>query len=433
MKTKLYSLALAIAALTFSSCHDDFNIGDSDQVGRLAAPGLDVVNSENIISRASSIDTSDFIVTINDSEGAVVGQWKYSEMPELVTLPVNTGYTVKVISHVQEKQAWDKPYFEGVSEAFDITADKITKLSTIACKLSNIKVTIRYSEAMKKAMGSDCKVTVIANDEGRLEFLPDETRAGYFEALSGSSTLIATFSGTVNGHSEELRRVFTDVEAGQHRIITYSLKTGNDEVPDETGEINMSGITVDMSTVDESVEGNVAPDEDVIDGNRPGQEDPEEPDTPGGGDSENTDAQTITFENGTNEEGVKSQINLDGGVTTVDADAEDVPYIVVIKSVNPIATVNVKIVSESLTPQTLNEVGLASEFNLDNPATDKLATGLTSLGFPIRDEVVGKNEITFDITQFVPLLGMYSGTHQFVLTVTDNAGNTKTVTLTFKV
>lgn len=423
MRTTIYSLALMLAAAGFSACSDKWEpTTDKDQVGQLSKSSIEVVNSENVISRAS-VDVSNFIVTVLDPQGAVSGEWKYSEMPELITLPVADGYTAKVISHEQEKAAWDAPYFEGVSEKFNIENNKITQVATISCKLANIKVSIRYSDDLKKAMGDDCKVTVIANDEGMLEFLPTETRSGYFQAIEGSSTLVATFTGTVNGHLEEVRRVFGDVEAGQHRIITYKLKTGDGDVPDETGTIDPStGISVDMSTIDESIEGNVSVDEDVIDGDRPGQEDPgDDPDPdPDPDDPTPPDDELFTF---TSE--------------TIDFEGENIPedgksYIVKINSVNPLSHLIVDIISESLNKEMLQSVGLDSTFDLAYPGD--LAEALSSsFHFPIEDQVIGQTEVTFDITNFVPLLNIYPNeTHVFKLTVRDEKGNEKIVNLTFK-
>jgi len=86
----------------------------------------------------------------------------------------------------------------------------------------------------------------------------------------------------------------------------------------------------------------------------------------------------------------------------------------------------VKIVSEKvLTPEVLESVGLRSEFDLTQPAD--LQEMLEALGFPTGDAVVDRTEVSFDITQFmglIPLLG--NGDSDFVLTVTDNEGQTAT-------
>ncbi len=55
------------------------------------------------------------------------------------------------------------------------------------------------------------------------------------------------------------------------------------------------------------------------------------------------------------------------------------------------------------------------------------------LGFPVSAEVTadGVTDLRFDIGQFVPLLGAYSGTHNFTITAEDKNGHQKIETLTF--
>lgn len=274
MKTGFYSIVVAVVAL-FASCSDDWTPNmENDGVGQLAKSDINIINGENLFGSAS-VDVSGFIFSVSDSKGAVVSQWIYGQMPEVVTLPVGTGYIAKVFSHNQQKAAWEAPYFEGVSESFDIEKNKETELGVIRCKLSNIKVSVRFSDDLKNVMSDDCKVIVIANDEGLLEYTPDETRAGYFEAIEGSTTFITTLTGTINGHYVEIRRAYTDVAAGQHRVISYTL------VPDETGAIDASSsIAIDMTTVNESIEGNVYTGEDNEDDNDYlGNEDLDNPDS----------------------------------------------------------------------------------------------------------------------------------------------------------
>lgn len=272
MKTGFYSIAVA-AAVLFASCSDDWTPNmENDGVGQLAKGDINIINGENLLCSAS-VDVSGFIFAVSDSKGAVVSQWIYGQMPEVVTIPVGSEYIAKVISHNQQKAAWEAPYFEGVSESFDIVKNRETELGVIQCKLSNIKVSVRFSDDLKNVMSDDCKVTVIANDEGLLEYTPDETRAGYFEAVEGSTTFITTLTGTINGHYVEIRRAYTDVAAGQHRIISYTL------VPDETGAIDASSsIAINIATIDESIEGNVYTGED--DNDSLGNEDSDNSDAP---------------------------------------------------------------------------------------------------------------------------------------------------------
>ena len=96
----------------------------------------------------------------------------------------------------------------------------------------------------------------------------------------------------------------------------------------------------------------------------------------------------------------------------------------------------IKIVSNALTPEELQAVGLAAEFSLVN--STEMFTSLSGLGFPVGDKVYNQTLISEDqlnITGFLGILGMLgAGDHDFVMTVTDMEGNatTKTVMMRFE-
>lgn len=90
----------------------------------------------------------------------------------------------------------------------------------------------------------------------------------------------------------------------------------------------------------------------------------------------------------------------------------------------------IKIISETLTPEELQGVGLASEFSLVN--STEFFESLSGLGFPVGDEVAGQTAISednLDITGFLAILGGFSGDHDFQMTVTDAEGNSTTKTV----
>lgn len=420
MNTKILSIITFLIAVTLTSCGESWEpnpVSDKNGQLSLSSMGVEVSNAETVVSRYST-DISDFIVSISSAAGAAQGEWKYSEMPEVITLPVGD-YTITVKSHEVEKAAWEKPYFLG-SKAFTIEDSRITEIGIIECVLSNIKVSIKYDQSIVPYLGDDVKVVVVANDEGMLTYTKDETRAGYFEAIEGSSTLVATLTGTVNGYYETVENVYTDVEAGQHRIITYKLKGPNPVVPDETGTINPGeGINVDSDYEVVDLNNDINESENVIPGTRPGQEDPVDPDDPDTPDNPDTpEDDPITFDSET--------LSFDKVNTPLDG----VSYIVDIHSEAGLSHLIVEIISNDLTDEMLRGVGLAAKFDLAYPGD--LETALSeSFGFPVGNEVIGQHDIKFDITEFVPLLNLYPGQHQFKLTATD-ANNIQVVkTLTF--
>lgn len=95
-----------------------------------------------------------------------------------------------------------------------------------------------------------------------------------------------------------------------------------------------------------------------------------------------------------------------------------------------IAGFTVDILSDVLSAETLQGVGLDSHLDLVNPASEDMNTNLTNLGFPTRDKVVNQKFVSFDITTFLGLLDLTgNGNHDFVMTITDTKGGTTVKTL----
>ncbi|MDO4320853.1 MAG: DUF4493 domain-containing protein, partial [Bacteroidales bacterium] len=291
MKTNILSiLTIAAAAIGLSSCDNAWE-PSSERTGTVALSSLDVeVNKDEVVvSRAADdVDLSKFKVMIYNEDGEVKGNWTYGSMPEIFTLAVGKNYRVEVISHELQKAEFGKPYYVG-GKTFDIEDSKITDIGVVTCKFASIKVTVKFTDALRKVMSDDVRVTVVANDEGRLEFTPDETRAGYFAAVEGSSTLVATFKGTVKGYVENIVKPFGDVAAGQHRIITFDVKANETKPDPETGNIDPTpgdgdGLNVDVSYQDVDINEDVENEEDPEQpDDRPGNNEewgPEDPDNP---------------------------------------------------------------------------------------------------------------------------------------------------------
>lgn len=434
MKHSILSVAAAAAlAIGLGACHDDCQIkNDGNASGTLsfASMSVDVSVAENVIrhtparaaaetgSRAA-VDLSDFIVTVTDAEGAIAGQWTYSTMPEIMTLPVASVYTVDVKSHEVQKAEWSRPYYCG-SKTFDITEGAVTEIGEVRCTFSSIKVTIKFDDELLKKLDGDAVVNVLANDEGSLDFTPSETRSGYFAAVNGSSTLVATFDGKVSGSPTHLQRVFADVAAGQHRIITFKARIPGLEPDPETGTINPDGIGVDLEVESVDLNGNVNVGEDPIIGGDSPWKPPTPPTPPGPGPEDpesefsfESEGQALSFDSpNTPVEGTNGKINI--------------------YSKLPIAhlRVNISTTSASFESAVGEMVGLA--FDLAYPDDSKNETAkFSGLGFPVGDQVIGKNDLVFDITTFIPLLGAFPGTHDFVITVEDNAGGSDSRRLTF--
>ncbi len=415
----------AALALGLTACHDDTWEPQVDKTGELSLATMDVdVNvAERLVSRqAENVDVSDFTVAIYRGEESV-GSWKYAQMPELVKLPVGE-YSARVYSHEVQKQDWDKPYYLG-SKSFAIESGKITNIGTVECSFSSVRVTIIYDSSMEGHMGADCKVTVVANDAGRLDFVPTETRSGYFEAVDGSNTLVATFTGTVDGEPATITRTYADVTPGTHYRITYVARKPRPE--DLVGTVNGGVITVETDVISTDAEGNITIEEDVIDnpGQRPGSEEeggetPDDP-KPQGNIELKSDYLSLTSPNNTAEYGTEAK-----------------PAVVNIASDHGIAHLRVKIESNNADFNASVAEMLPFEFDLATVSAEDPANAekIGSLGLPMGPYTPGEDGVTradFDITMFMDILVAFSGQHKFTLTVADDNGYAKEITLIFNV
>ena len=411
------SVALGLATLmSVTSCDEKYEPVEEtkQEQGHLSTKGLviDVVNAETIIkSRAEGVDLSGYRVKILDAAGRVLENWAYSEMPELPALNVGS-YTLRVQSHDTAPAAeWETPWFMG-EKPIEITLGGVTEAGAVTCRLSNLKVSVIFSPELVAASAGDLQCEIRVNDNNKLTFAQGETRSGFFAIEPGASTMVAVFSGTVNGYKEEIIRPYRDVAAGQHRIITFSLKTTPVNPPNAVGSFDPTGgLNVDVTVVDVDLRADINPGDGVIGGgDRPGNEvwpdDPVQPDVP-----------AATFSSPT--------LDLEG-VNPIDR----LPAAVTIDCPKGISHLWVTINSPSL-HDALVDLGLGEPFDLAYPG-ELEGVLKESLGLPTGDEVIGKNTLVFDISQFVPMLAGFPGDHEFVLEVTDADGNKSTLNLKFK-
>ena len=199
---KIYNIMILalLSLVTFASCskEDPFTPSTEESAeGQVSFKKMlvEITNEENVVR--SSIDVSSFLISIEGENGSIV-DYIYKDMPEVVTLPVGN-YTVKVKSHEVKNAAWDEPYFFG-SKSFSVEKNQVSEVGTVECRLANVRVSIIFDDMLAKKCDDDVKVNVLVGDNASLDYTLTETRSGYFEYIEGSSTLIATFTGTVQNN-----------------------------------------------------------------------------------------------------------------------------------------------------------------------------------------------------------------------------------------
>ena len=418
---KIFSV-LACVCLLLPACskEDPFPGGESsDKTGEVSFRKMVVeVNNDVNEVRSSQVNVGEFLVEVTSTAGVTEYAGSYAEMPEVITLPVGD-YTVTVKSPSNPDAAWETPYYEG-TQTFTIVENEVTFVEPVICKIANVKVTVLYDSKLLPYMEDDCVVTVQTGIGARLDFAKNETRSGNFRHVEGegTATLVASFKGTVDENYEENIRTYTDVAPGNHYIITYTIKTPSGQEPDITGTIS-ARVEVDATVEVVNMNANINVDNDYLaDTDRPQQGD-----RPGGGSTPGGDepnpptvknAPTITATIG------DAPAQFDTPIEVTD-DLGNIGIKVVSEADSGFTQFTIDINSDTLTSDILTGVNLDSHLDLINPGN--LKEGLTNLGFPT--EIAGWKEASFDITIFVPFLGIYgAGNHRFVVTVADANGTT---------
>lgn len=387
-----FLLTLFAVVLLATACHSEkVDYGISSE-GQLDLSSLQLTpNTDPLVTESRvAAELSDYIVEIYTEGGDLVNSWKYSEMPEVYTLKVGK---YKVVAHapVTEGAAFDTPYCEGESKVFEITQDNLTNLGEIVCTLHNIKVTVKYADNLKPLLGEDVKVTVKIGGES-LEYGKDETRSGFFHC-EANNTVDVVFSGTVDGSAENVTKSYTDVALGTELIVTYNLIDAVFVDPGTGGTVSAGGLKLDATCTPVTIEGVVRPSEDEI---------------------------------------------LDFGLPSVVGEGFDLSQpvtdlsqkvVVDLKAPEGAAHIWVKITSDNADfSGVIGQMFPQNPFDLAEPG--EAEESLNTLGLPIKDAVIGKDVVVFDVSQFVGLLGGFPGVHQFMLTVVDVNGDKAEATLT---
>lgn len=422
-KIFLICFTLLAGMLAFTACHSESMEDTSTSKGELNLSSMkaDVdmdIETVYVGSRAgTAVDVNNFLVTISDAQSQQVQQWKYSEMPEIVSLAVGT-YSIDVTSAEAPTNGFDVPFYKGTATC-EIKENQVTVVPAITCKLANMLFSVKYDEEFQSKIGGNV-VTTISVGENSLDIPYEETRQAYLIAPNAeTTTLIVTLKGTIDGEEVEYSERFENVRVGVHNIIKYEFEPVSDGSMGD-GTLNVV-IGVD-STMDES-------DETV--GINPGKE-PEIDDFPTeGGTPVEPSALSIV---GTNFNGNPFDIKNDILEIPLDVDLNSpLPLQVTLTALNGLAHVYVTIDSETITDDVLGDVGLATSFDLAEPG--ELETALNNLQLPTGDAVIGQTELLFDITNFTPLLGMLGegeANHNFIIRLVDQQGLEITETLKIK-
>lgn len=237
MKKIILYILLPLLAFAVSSCQQDDEASGSKGYLQFKVEK----NTSTIVIPTKATELPIALQVINKSTGVVVKEtenWN-SWSTEPLELPVGT-YIVKAFSKDVDANTagFDDPYYAGQKEV--TVAANVNQSVNIECKLANVKVTVTYSDDVKKYFTElNCKVS---NSSGELVFGKSEIRSGYFvpEDLNVSLSMTNTDGQQFTFNSEPI----TDVQPRNHYRIQYTMKTSG------SGDIS---ITLDPTTKEYNV------------------------------------------------------------------------------------------------------------------------------------------------------------------------------------
>ena len=377
--------------------------------------------------------TENYNVVVKNASNKEVMNGKLSEMTSANLLVGDYNITVSSMAEAPIAE-WEAPYYVA-SGSFSVEAGATTSLGALTAQLKNIGVEVIFTDKFKEKAGADCKVEVVLG-LGKLTYVLGENRMGYFRSTAENMVLTAELTGTLDGEVVKEQRIIKNIKAGDRKQITYDIKeepvtpptppTDDPDVPpveppvdSEEGDVELD-FKVDVEVNDVDVDGNIIVDEN--DGENEGGDGPEVPPvTPPEDKPTDLGVPTIVWEGH----------NLDEWFELTDG---SIKVALNIAAPNKIKTLVVDIVSDAsaFQPDQLQGVGLDAHLDLSNPGD--LRDAIMGLGFPVAENVVGKTDLVFDISDFMPLMVVAEDKNvEFVLTLTDEFGHEVSKGLKLKV
>ncbi len=224
-------IAVSTVLAAVNSC-DLIGLGSGGAKGELRvafAPGQECLTRSGL----EIPDTSDFLLTITDSDGKIVYDGKYGDSPEVLSLDADT-YTVKVISEEFSKPKFSSPQF-GDEQCVVVPAGKAADLKLL-CRQMNSGVRLLIDSSFLDAFPNG--VLMLKSASGRLVYSYREKDIAYFRPGEVS---LALSEGKTD-------KVLMTRELKAREILELKVKVATGEASGGDGTGNMS-IRLDTSRV----------------------------------------------------------------------------------------------------------------------------------------------------------------------------------------
>ena len=420
---KFLSLILLASAVLTSCSKDTFNYGGEQQVkcGTLSFAGEMIVDENvELVTRAGEVDNysilvynSDEVLCLDTTYGAILNNTQGE-----VLLPEGTYTVVAQSAKTVPAAAFETPIYGVTKENIQIKAGETTSIGELVCKLVQCKVSVAYNDDFVKMIAGNCTTTVSITDSssqgGELEYPVTYTNGkvsykkenGFFQVNNGAQTTMEVkFSGVMNVDGEiktqRMVKAFDNIAPATWRQITFVKKV--DEEGNATFDIEINNYVED-STLGEDVEGS----EDTM------GEDPNKPQGDGGIEL----VSTCSFD-------ISQPIVIPASTT---------PLVLTMNANVPNGVRKFTVTISSDSSRFMNALDVVGGPIVDLVNPSEAAMGIFDIvPFPHGSELIGMTTVPFDLSAAqTPILG-FPGNHTFVMSVVDQKGCTKDVTIVMNV
>ena len=232
---RIFFTSIILTALMLAGCkREELDYGSTEQVDlalNIVREGefTPVPSSEGTKSEAdlqNNTDVNEYSLTItNTATGETAGSWdRFADVPTVVTLEP-AEYKVEASSPGNKPVAWAQPKYAG-SQTVTVTAGQTQNIS-ITCRITNMMVTIRCTEAFLSEMNEDFTISVTSKDGVLIWEKPAVVaeNSGFFDKTGGE----------INHYA-----YIDQVAAQDHHVLTVDAG--------ETGYMDYTdGISIDYS------------------------------------------------------------------------------------------------------------------------------------------------------------------------------------------
>ena len=393
MKKLFFTLAVLLSSVViFSSCHSEEMNLKVNQTGEVRLSSIKMTyNTEPVVSVSRAADDlSEYVIGIYTTSDELVQEWTYSSVPEVFALPVGE-YTVKAHSPEVVGAQFDAPYCEGESVKFEVKKDNVTDVGEVKCTLKSIKVTIEFDQKLKELI--DEGGVIVNVGEETLTFTKDETRSGFFHGNGQTNTVDVEFNAVVEGDQVNRTESYSGLSDGTELKLTFGLKESVDVNPGEGVEYVSNNLLISDEYKEIGVSGTFTPDIEEI------------PDV--------------------------DVMMIKGVGFDIDKPLTDFSNGVVVELYAPKGMKDVVVNITSTNP--MFETAVSGVFGSNNFSLmdETLQETLKGLGLPVKDDILGKKKVIFDITSFMQFLidDSLAGVHTFGITITDMEDNSMSANL----